>query len=83
MVQTNQSYSTIELEGDLSYDTLFLLVDNFLTTAKEVGYTQEDIYQICCNVFNATFMSPQDKEIISDVFSGTNGRCVMLLAQGT
>ena len=39
------------------------ITDNFLNTAEEVGFTQEDIYQICCNAFNATFMLPQDKEI--------------------
>jgi len=39
------------------------ITDNFLTTAEEVGFGQEDIYQICCNAFNSTFLSPQDKEI--------------------
>ena len=57
--------------------------DNFLTIAEEVGFTKEDVYQICCNAFNATFISQQDKEIISDVFSSTNGRWVMLLDQET
>jgi len=39
------------------------ITDNFLTTAEEVGFGQEEIYQICCNAFNATFMSQQDKDI--------------------
>ncbi|XP_065913268.1 adenine deaminase-like isoform X2 [Dysidea avara] len=39
------------------------ITDNFLNTAEEVGFGQEEIYQICCNAFNSTFMSPQDKEI--------------------
>lgn len=37
--------------------------DNFITTAEEVGFNEDDIFQICCNAFNASFLPPQDKEM--------------------
>jgi len=39
------------------------ITENFLVSAQEVGFSQDDIFQICCNAFNAAFLPPQDKEI--------------------
>ena len=37
--------------------------DNFMATAERVGLKEDDIFQICCNAFNAAFIPPQDKEM--------------------
>ena len=39
------------------------ITDNFLDTAQELGLSQDDIFQICCNAFNASFLPMQDKEM--------------------
>lgn len=36
--------------------------DNFLMAATETGLTREDVYKICCNAFNATFLPVQERE---------------------
>ena len=33
------------------------ITDNFLAIAAEEGLTEKDVHQICCNAFNATFLS--------------------------
>ena len=38
------------------------ITENFLTTVQECGLTEKDVCQICRNAFNATFLSPLDKE---------------------
>ena len=38
------------------------ITENFLGTAAETGMTEKDVYQICCNAFNATFLSGIEKE---------------------
>ena len=37
--------------------------DNFLDTALDLCLNEDDIFQICCNAFTATFLPPQDKEM--------------------
>ena len=39
------------------------ITENFLDTAQELGLNQKDIFQICCNAFNASFLPLQDKEM--------------------
>ena len=39
------------------------ITDNFLDTAQELGLSHDDIFQICCNAFNAAFLPLQDKEM--------------------
>ena len=39
------------------------ITENFLDTAQEVGLSHDDIFQICCNAFNASFLPLQDKEV--------------------
>ena len=38
------------------------ITDNFLVTAAETGMIEQDIYKICCNAFNATFLPLVEKE---------------------
>lgn len=38
------------------------ITDNFITTAEETGLTLKDIHQICCNAFNASFLTLVEKE---------------------
>ncbi len=38
------------------------ITDNFLLTVRECGLTEKDVYTICRNSFNATFLSPVDKQ---------------------
>ena len=39
------------------------ITDNFLDTAQDLGLNQKDIFQICCNAFDASFIPLQDKEV--------------------
>ena len=38
------------------------ITDNFIKAAVETNMTEKDIYQICLNAFNATFLSLVDKD---------------------
>ena len=38
------------------------ITDNFLAVAAEEGLTEKDVQQICCNAFNATFLSHMAKQ---------------------
>ena len=37
------------------------ITDNFLATATSTALTREDVYKVCCNAFNATFLPLNEK----------------------
>ena len=39
------------------------IADNFTRTVQDTGLTREEMYQICQNAFQASFLPPQDKEL--------------------
>ena len=39
------------------------LSDNFLDTALDLGFNEDNVFQICFNAFTTTFLPPQDKEM--------------------
>jgi adenosine deaminase len=48
------------------------ITDNFIQTAADTGLTRQDVFKICRNAINATFLSNEDREVYLNALDDFN-----------